>query len=200
MDLTAWQIMVGNVTVLKWPLLWMGSWTRRAMCAGPAFLAIAALTIVALTPAHARSDTCQPPGAQTVAELLQWIGGKTDYDVSRVLADPPVIGFCRKGQEIPYEDRTMVVEPNDQAIYDPVNRRIYLVGPWSRTLTRDLGILLHELVHDVQFRNRTWNCPNETEWEAYKLHEAWLAEHGIAADFDWVRIYFQSKCPRDIHP
>jgi hypothetical protein len=61
-------------------------------------------------------------------------------------------------------------------------------------------VLLHELVHAVQFDNRSWDCLGAPEWQAYKMQEAWLAEHGISADFDWLLIYMQSRCPRDIHP
>lgn len=148
----------------------------------------------------AQSDPCIPPKAETVQRLLHWIAKETDYDVTRALADPPTIFFCEVGQRIPYEDHTMVIEPNDQGVYDPVHRRVHLVGAWSESRTRDVGILLHELVHHVQFLNRTWECPNASEWQAYKLHETWLAQQGIAAEFDWLRIHFQSKCPRDIHP
>ena len=44
-------------------------------------------------------------------------------------------------------------------------------------------------------------CPKATEWEAYKLQEAWLLENGRTPDFNWAYILLDSSCmPRDIHP
>ncbi|MEM8797950.1 MAG: DUF6647 family protein [Pseudomonadota bacterium] len=163
-------------------------------------LVIIALVAAGTLPFPARAKDCSQPTHETIIELYEWIEAKTDYDLSKPKAEPPEILFCAVGEDIPYEDRRMVVEPNDLGVYDPINRRIYLVGSWSETRLEDVAVLLHELVHDVQFVNRTWECPNQSEWEAYKLHELWLSEKGIDAGFDWTRIYFRSKCPRDIHP
>lgn len=30
----------------------------------------------------------------------------------------------------------------------------------------------------------SWPCPNETEWQAYKLQDAWLKEREIDYPFD----------------
>lgn len=65
---------------------------------------------------------------------------------------------------------------------------------------RDVSILLHELTHHVLFTNRSYACLQESEWEAYKLQEAYLEENEIASGFGWLQIYFLSKCPSDIHP
>ena len=133
-------------------------------------------------------------------ELLDWISGNTDYDVSPVRNNMPEISFCQAGDDILYHDEHMIVEPNTEALYDTRKRRILLVGSWSQTNTRDIGNLLHELIHAVQFDNREWTCLGQPEWETYKLHEKWLAENGVEADFDWFMIYMISRCPRDIHP
>ena len=79
-------------------------------------------------------------------------------------------------------------------------RRIHLVRPWGAANARDQSRLLHELIHDVQFQNKSWECPNATEWEAYKLHEEWLQQHGINPNFNWFAIQMRARCPRDIHP
>ena len=115
-------------------------------------------------------------------------------------AAPPSIGFCRHGEVIPYEGESLIVDPDLGAAYDKERRHIYLAQPWDATNTRDLGTLLHELIHDVQYRNRDWPCWQKTEWEAYKLQEAWLAERGESADFNWALILMLSRCSQNHHP
>ncbi len=133
-------------------------------------------------------------------KLIRWIGAHTDYDISASLADPPTVSLCRTGETILYEGLGVVVDEGIRAAYDTKRRHIFLVAPWSANDAMDVSRLLHELVHDVQFLNRGWDCPQETEWDAYKLQEAWLAERGIDPGFDWLWIYFHARCPQDIHP
>lgn len=135
-----------------------------------------------------------------VAELITWIGANTDFDIGSSLADPPAISFCDVGETIHYETADVVVDAPLAAAYDLIERRVFLVRPWDPSNPDDLFTLLHELTHDVQFLNREWPCTQAPEWQAYKLQERWLAEQGIAAQFDWLQIYVASKCRREIHP
>ena len=135
-----------------------------------------------------------------IIELLTWIGAHTDYDVSASLADPPSISFCRDGDVIEYEGDSLMVDPDLGAAYDMVRRHIYLAQPWDVADVRNRSTLLHELIHDVQYRNRDWPCWQKTEWEAYKLQEAWLAEQGESADFNWAMILMLSRCSHNHHP
>ena len=135
-----------------------------------------------------------------VAELLAWIGAHTAYDVSASLAEPPSIGFCRTGEVIVYEGENLLVDPDLGAAYDKDRRHIYLAQPWDAAVVEDIGTLLHELIHDVQYRNRDWPCWQKTEWEAYKLQAAWLAERGVNADFNWALILLLSRCSQNHHP
>jgi len=154
-------------------------------------------------PGCARPDAGSSPPAvsdDVVRGLLEWIGGATDYDIGPSLAAPPEIGFCRVGEWVEYEDNRFLVEEDLRAVYDWPNRRVLIVAPWDPADKRDLSILLHELVHHVQMQTRDWECLQASEWQAYKLQERWLAEQGIDAGFDWLHIYFLSRCPRDIHP
>ncbi len=168
---------------------------RRSLTIGSALLAL-----LLAAPAAPAAEGCAPPDPALVAELIGWIGRETDYDVSAALADPPEIRFCARGDEVLHEDATTLIEPDDRGVYDISRRIVHLVEPWDPASPRDVAVLLHELVHDVQFLNRDWDCPNAAEWEAYELYERWLAERGIEAKLDWLTIYFWSKCPRDIHP
>jgi hypothetical protein len=69
------------------------------------------------------------------------------------------------------------------------------VQPWSPDSLVDRSVLLHELVHDVQLRNRDWDCTGAPEWEAYRLQDLWLQEHGVILPFDWPAIRRLSECP-----
>lgn len=162
------------------------------------FVWIAALGLPGSLRAGNASGECIGPPAGMVLELLDWIGAASGYDVDGV--PPPTIFFCDEGEELRYSGATVVVEPHDRGIYDPATRSVYLVRPWSPDDPEDVAVLLHELVHDVQFSNRTWECPNATETEAYTLHAAWLAERGIEAEIDWFKINVWSQCRRNPHP
>lgn len=138
--------------------------------------------------------------ADLVRELVEWIGAHSDYDVSAVLADPPEVAFCEPGDRLSYEDTELVVEPHIRGIYDNRRATIRLVRPWNATDPRSVSTLLHELIHHVQWREGEWSCAQETEWEAYKLQEAFLNQHGLASGFDWMAIFMFSRCPDGVHP
>lgn len=142
---------------------------------------------------------CTAPPEALVQELLDWIAANSDYDTAQSQADPPEVVFCDAGDAIDYAGADTLVEPGERGLYDFEARRIFLVAPWAPDDPHDVAVLLHELVHDVQFSARTWECPNATEWEAYELHEAWLAERDIDADIDWLSVYFWSSCRRNPH-
>ncbi|NND90295.1 MAG: hypothetical protein HKN42_05465 [Granulosicoccus sp.] len=138
--------------------------------------------------------------SELIDKLLLWVQENTNYDVSAIRQSPPHINFCNVGERIEYEGERIIVDPDLNAAYDSQLRRINIVGPWDLHNTMDQSILLHELIHDVQSVNRTWYCLQEPEWEAYKLQDAWLAQQGTVSGFDWLYIYFLSRCPRDHHP
>ena len=88
-----------------------------------------------------------------------------------------------------------------RGLYDPETATIYLVAPWDPADPRDASVLLHELVHHRQQAAKHWYCAAAQEWDAYRLQERWLAEHGIDPGFYWPAIALESSCvPRDIHP
>lgn len=147
--------------------------------------------------AEIRECTVPPPATD---ELLDWISSNTDYDIARTAADFPEIVTCATGDVIDYAHEATLVDEGINGLYDFEDRRIYLIEPWDYGDLRDRSVLLHELFHAVQLDNREWECIGAPEWEAYKLQEAWLAEHGLEANFDWIQVYFRSRCPKDIHP
>jgi len=140
------------------------------------------------------------PTKALITDLLNWIGGNTDYDVASSLAHPPTVSFCNTGETLVYEGDHVAVPSDLRGAYDWPATRVLLARPWAAESLRDQSVLLHELGHHVQLQNRRYSCLQEPEWQAYKLQEAWLAEQGIASGFDWLVIYMASRCPRDHHP
>lgn len=164
-----------------------------------AFLSVASVAAMDARPAFPDTRACPVP-RPVVAGLLDWIAEHTDYDTAITANDLPIAVVCAVGDVIDYAHEATIVDEGINGLYDFEDRRIYLIEPWEIGDLRDRSVLLHELVHAVQLDNREWDCIGAPEWEAYKLQEAWLAEHGLDADFDWMRIYFQSRCAKDIHP
>lgn len=135
-----------------------------------------------------------------VEELADWISGHSELQTSRLLAVTPEVIFCAPHEHVAYGGGELIVEEDTLAAYDLAARRIYLVEPWSLEDPRDVSVLLHELVHAAQFDSRAWDCPQQTEWQAYRLQAEWLAGRGIEAGFNWTAIALQSLCPPDAHP
>ena len=138
--------------------------------------------------------------AAIVSDLVRWIGRNTSYDISKTLANPPDAQLAPQGMRIAYEGRYIDLGPPLRAVYDAYARSIYLKRPWDAGNVHDLSTLLHELVHDVQYRNRHWPCPRKAEWEAYRLQTAWLAERGEVMGFNWLAGTLMSGCRGDVHP
>lgn len=148
------------------------------------------------------SSTNDPPVPITLLhELLHWIDGHTDYDVSAFLDQAPTVRFCQRGEQILYEGKTLKVEQHLRGLYDKPDSSIILVKPWDASSPTDVSTLLHELIHMVQYHHKDWLCWQRTEWEAYKLQDAWLKERGLDPHFNWLQIQMLSNCnPHDIHP
>ncbi|MEQ8966371.1 MAG: hypothetical protein RID91_11140 [Azospirillaceae bacterium] len=165
-----------------------GPQSAGAPDAPPGLSADAALTPAAIDPA-------------LIDDLLDWIGEHTDYDVDAARETPPRIVHCDCGDAIAYEGDTVTIPEGTLGVYDRGTGTIHLVRPWSTGDTLNVSTLLHEMIHHVQALDHEWWCWQASEWQAYKLQEAWLAERGIDPDFDWFFIFQQSRCtPRDIHP
>lgn len=193
-------------------VLWL-SWVgvRRSIIVSVAVvvpLALFASDETALRCEGAAWEPKSTEGAQTeteaaaglTAELLTWIAAQSDLKVEAVLADPPSIRFCQVGEEVHYEGGDIQVHARLKGAYDVEHNVIYLVSPWSGAEILDRSVLLHELVHATQLQGPPPECDAALEWEAYRLQEAYLAEHGIDPGFDWFAIHMLSRCPEDVHP
>jgi hypothetical protein len=164
-----------------------------------ALLMLAALATGALG-SERSTDLALPAEALKIA-LIEWIGANSDYDVSAIRVRPPAVKFCEHGTTLVYQGKAIHFGDRLNGVYDETTEQICLAKPWNASNTKDRGILLHELVHHVQYQSKSWACAKATEWEAYKLQEAWLLEKGAEPGFNWMYILLASSCtPRDVHP
>lgn len=166
-------------------------------------LLLVAVAVCGPLPARTEAATCPDPlrlaAAQAlVPELLVWIAAHSDYEPG--LTPLPDIAFCRAGERVPYEGAWIIADEALRGAYDVAARRIWLALPWDDADARAVSTLLHELVHHLQFTQRTWSCDAAAEWEAYRLQHLWLAERGIASGFDLPQIRLMSRCQTDVHP
>ncbi|MDX1605644.1 MAG: DUF6647 family protein [Candidatus Competibacterales bacterium] len=161
------------------------------------------LVLMLLLPMAEQVEACPDETVEPalVTRLLQWIGVNSDYDTAPYVTDPPTVLFCSHGESIDYEGQAVTVQRHMKGLYDKDNNTIFLVRPWSGDDPYNRSTLLHELIHLVQYNSRDWPCWHKTEWEAYKLQEAWLNERGLESGFNWMDILILSRCSaRDVHP
>lgn len=135
--------------------------------------------------------------AALVSELNAWLDAETEYRNRDSRARIRLIGIERAEHLHGVADRS---GGRIRGLYDAERQTIYLTQPWSEKNPRDIGVLLHEMVHHRQ-AGQHWYCAQAQEWRAYQIQAQWLAEHQIEDGFYWPAILLQSSCAkRDIHP
>ena len=92
-------------------------------------------------------------------------------------------------------------DPIVEALYSSKNHTVYLPDSWHSNDLRDRSILLHELVHHLQYLNHVKvTCKSEYEFQAFKLQAAWLSEQGVEYPLDLMGVDLRyvlmlSHCP-----
>lgn len=116
-----------------------------------------------------------------VLAFLTWIAAETCL----TLPPPPSIAFVSvEEMRERAAGRHSVV-----ALYQRSEATIYLPETWSRDALYDRAMLLHELVHHVQqFNGVPARCPNQREWQAYKVTGMWLAEQGVEDPYAFLNV------------
>ncbi len=114
--------------------------------------------------------------AKDVASMVAWIGEKAAWAVR----EAPPIRF------VPYADLVKIFaggKPTDfhvEGLYSDEDHTIYLSDRWHADDLHDRSVLLHELVHHLQYLNHMKaTCVSEYEWQAVELQVAWLREQGV---------------------
>lgn len=124
-----------------------------------------------------------------VAPLMAWVEAKTNVHVPQL----PVVTVSRQ-QMI-----AMIGNPNRQSA---LARALYVPGQvvvddsfWDPTDIQAISFVVHELVHHAQlYRGIAYACNNTKEWEAYRLQNVYLAEHGLPPVVDDAWIARMARC------
>jgi hypothetical protein len=95
---------------------------------------------------------------------------------------------------VPASDDRKVV-----AVYDSINRTIYLPQGWTGSSPAELSVLVHEMVHHLQtVAQQKFACPQEREELAYKAQDHWLRLFGreLLQEFelDAMTLLVTTKC------
>ena len=129
---------------------------------------------------------------EIVMGLMIWISTQTGWAVP----EPPQIVYIESGQEMFMLSNDCHNEPNQLicSTYNPEHsnilglynneiKTIFLDKNFWWSSVRDQSILLHELVHHMQYtkdwENYRKKCKGDIEKEAYDLQEKWLAIRGL---------------------
>ncbi|MEJ2624293.1 MAG: hypothetical protein P8Z80_07065 [Pseudolabrys sp.] len=67
-----------------------------------------------------------------------------------------------------------------EALYSNKDDTVYLSDNWRTNDLRDRSIVLHELVHHLQYLNHVKaGCESRLEFQAFKLRAQWLSKQGV---------------------
>ena len=121
------------------------------------------------TKSHAKS-------VEEAASLTAWIVKKTGW----ALGDAPPVHFIPFAELVKFFTGGKPTTSQIEALYSEQEHSIYLPDSWRPDALRDRSILLHELVHHLQYLNKVKvTCSSEYELQAVKLQVTWLLEQGV---------------------
>ena len=133
--------------------------------------------------------------------LMSWI-------ISSISYPPPLASELPEVQFKTHVELRILICGNDiqcekrdfGGAYDYKNNVIYLRDNWDIKRKEHHGVLVHELVHFLQYKNnKKFSCRAEMEREAYSLEEKWYAKNGIQSPNDPMFIqFFLMPWPCDI--
>ena len=143
------------------------------------------------------SDDIHGISPRLLNELNIWLDTETEFGRRDSQPHIKMVGKERAEELRGVADRS---GGRTRGLYDEETETIYLTEPWSPSSRRDIGVLVHEMVHHRQSR-LFWYCQQAQEWRAYQIQAQWLGEQNIEDDFYWPAILLESSCAkRDIHP
>ena len=138
--------------------------------------------------------------------LLAWIGVHTGHAVPTTRDELPAVErldpVAMQRVVYPRASGERLAQRSVLGAYDRhrgVNGTIYLSTELDLADEASHEVLVHELVHFLQYRSgRSYRCVGRMEAEAYAVTRAWLAARGLPDRHDDVTIFFASKCPDEI--
>ena len=128
---------------------------------------------------------------EIITSLMLWIAAATGWPIP----DHPKITYIEDGYQFfrlshecdakpnqPVCDTYNGEDTNILGLYNHLTKTIYLNKEFWWASVRDQSILLHELVHHMQYSRDSEfyrkQCKGDLEKEAYDLQEIWLKERG----------------------
>lgn len=162
-----------------------------AMRPPPKFLLVgfAAIAITLTMPVGSRSSEDEKPTVQLepniVADLIAWVATRTGWTVR---AAPSI-------RIVPYTELVKIysggkgTDYHVESLYSETDHTIYLPDSWHSNDLRDRSLLLHEIVHHLQYLNSVKAiCSSEFEWQALELQVTWLRQQEVDDPIDFLGI------------
>ncbi len=135
--------------------------------------------------------------SELIVALLTWIAAETGL----VMPPAPSIEWVSKEQISEQAfGRGWRAHDDVRALYNGNAATVYLLKDWNGADLRNRSVLLHELVHHVQFfHHLPYECAARRERQAYDLTVKWLRSEGITdpytvMDTDEYTIVAMSDC------
>ena len=158
------------------------------------FFGAALLLLAAVSP------TNMGPVERRIQELLPWVAQESGYSTANVR--PTVFYKNSKSLNKLYYGPG-IPENSEDVLGITIRDSIFLLDTF--VLGTEDHILVHELVHVLQYTNKRavgigpymFSCIGESEKEAYEITNRWVEETGIGHKIDAFFIFFISKCPSE---
>lgn len=142
---------------------------------------------------------------ELIAALMIWISA---YNGLPVPAEHPTVVLIDQCEIRQLHAGSAAVDCEDdslhaEAIYMPERKTIYLPDTWSAGNLGDVGTLLHELVHHMQFENgmdrKAISCPGQQiEAPAYDAEISFLLAAGVdpykTMQLPQIMLFFVTQC------
>lgn len=138
---------------------------------------------------------------ELVKDLLNWVGKNSSFNVSS--NELPTVLRVSEADMLRVVFKNMFPKAIDakklgiNGLYNFKDKTIYLLDSLDLDSEKGKGILLHELVHYLQYEHgneKHVNCKNELERLAYLLESDYLDDHGHMADFSNDHVNRVSRC------
>ena len=138
---------------------------------------------------------------ELIVVLLIWISSNTPlaYNDSHVPAviKVPQAKLVRLRYQGNLPNNLDVNSINLDGVYNFEDSTIYLNDSIDLSTIEGQAVLVHELIHYLQYRHgidKSVNCIRELEPMAYEAHAKYLTEHGKVPPFDDIHVLLVSTC------
>jgi hypothetical protein len=147
------------------------------------------------------SETLDNKQDEMIKKLLQWVGDNSSFNVDN--EDLPNVLQVSSNEILETAYKGKLPKKFDAeklqifGLYNYSNKTIYLLDTVDLDSADGKAILIHELVHYLQYQygnDQQVNCKNELERLAYLLEAEYLDDHGQRKPFSNKHIDRVSQC------